>query len=323
MKTVMDVSQQDPQFRRKNMIKELILCSTIILLGLSNPSGALAITTEDIISGLGQREQSIKTIFGKFILSDQIMMNDGNMVEFEKQYVWAKNGSIQKITEEYKTIPERFKQKEPYKNCTSCPNTMNVRMMTEKEFKSFDGQFTKRLFPDSNQGGVYSGSQSFSSGKMPADWLLLRMKEKPLSAFLKQDRMPKYVGDVNLEGRTCHLLEFTNSNTNGKLYLKNEQGELVPVKYDDYIIDRSLPHNIRIEYIFSGFRKYDNITLPTTVIESIYNVYPGREELITQEIFTVEQLEVNTQIPESDLSIQFPAGTRVNDTVENKKYIVP
>jgi len=306
------------------MKTKLILCPIVILLGIGMlcPSAMQGITAEDIVSQLEQREQGIKSIRGKFSVWAQILMNDGNMVELEKQYDWVKKGAIQKLTSEFKLIPARFKQNEPNKGCEGCPNKMTARIMTEKEIRTFNGQVTKRFLPESNTASISSGSQMFFLGKVPADWLLPRIKEKPLSAFLKQDRTLRYAGDVNLEGQICHLLEFTKSNTNGKLYLTDKQGGLVPVKYEDYIINHTLPFNTRVEDIFSEFRRYGDITMPTKVTVSVFRVYPDKEQLEMKEIFTVEQLDVNVQIPDADLLMQFPAGTHVHDLVSGTDYVV-
>jgi len=284
-----------------------ILCSIGILLGPFCSSATLAITEEEIVSQLVQREQSIKSIYGKFNLSAQILMNDGNKVEVEKQYEWIKKDNIQKLTLEFKSIPAKFK---------------DTTIMTEKEIRSFDGQVTKQFLPESKRASIFSGGQMFSLGKVPADWLFLRIQEKSLSVYLKQDSMSlKYAGEMKLEERKCHLLELAGPKTNGKLYLADEQG-LFPAKFDVNLINHTLPFNTRGEYIFSEFKHYGNIIMPTKVIVSVFRVYPDKEQLEMKEIFTVEQLEVNTQIPDTDLLIQFPAGTRVYDSVADKDYVV-
>ncbi|MGB8225450.1 MAG: hypothetical protein WCE45_01090 [Sedimentisphaerales bacterium] len=303
------------------MKNTLVLCLTAILFEVLSPAAILAITTEDIVSQLEQKEQSIKSIHGKFNVRAQNLMNDGNTVEIEEQYEWAKRDNIQKLIREYKSIPEKFEQKEPYKECPNCPN-MIMRTAIEKEIRAFDGNVTKLFLPGSNSGRVYIGDQQLLLGKMPADWLLSRVKKKPLSAFLKEDcTFLKYVGDVNLEGRICHLLEFTTPKSNGKLYVTDEQG-LVPVKYESNITNHKLSYNTRGEYIYCEFKHYGNITMPTKVIVNVYRVYPDREQLAIKEVFTVEQLEINKQIPDTEVLLQFPAGTHVHDSVTNKNYVV-
>lgn len=300
----------------------LILCSMAILLGVLFPSASLAMTAEDIVSQLTQREQGIISIRGKFNVWAQIRMNDGEMVELEKQYEWAKSGDIQKVSEEYKLIPERFKQNEPNSVCKGSSHKIIQRIMTEKKIRAFDGNVSKMFYPENNNGSIHPGKQGFNFGKMPADWLLLRLKKKPFSVFLKQDTTSlKYAGLVQLDGRRCHLLEISTPQTNERLYLADEQG-LVPVRFESNIINRTLPHNTRGEHIFSEFKRYGNITMPTRVVVSVFDVYPDREQLAMKEIFTVEQMDVNIQIPDADLLIQFPPGTHVFDSVANKIYIV-
>lgn len=301
----------------------LVLCSITILLGVLFPSASLAMTAEEIVSQLAQREQDIISIRGKFNVWAQIRMNDGNMMELEKQYGWVKSGIIQKLEKKYyKLIPERFKQNEPNNACKVGSHKMIQRVRTEKIVRAFDGDVSKMFYPENNNGSIHPGKHNFNFRKMPADWFLLRFKKEPFSVFLKDDNTSlKYTGLVQLEGRTCHLLEITTPQTNKKLYLADEQ-RLVPVRFESNIINRTLPHNTRAEYIFSEFKRYGNINMPTRVVVSVFDVYPDRVQLATKEIFTVEQMDVNIPIPNADLLIQFPPGTRVSDLVANKSYIV-
>lgn len=295
----------------------------VIFLGVLFPSVSLAITSEEIVLQLAQREQDIISIRGNFNVSAQIRKNDGNIMELERKYEWVKSGDIQKLSEEYyQLIPEIFRQDEPNSVCKESSNKMNQFVMTKKLVRGFDGKVSKMFYPEKNNGSIHPGKQAFNFGKMPADWLLLRLKKEPFSVYLKDDNTSvEYTGLVQLEGRTCHLLEITTPQTNKKLYLADEQG-LVPVRFESNIINRTLPHNTRAEYIFSEFNHYGNITLPTRVVVSVFDVYPDREQIANMEIFTVEQMDVNISIPNADLRIKFPPGTRVSDWVADKSYIV-
>lgn len=301
----------------------MVLCSVTIIVGALCPSTTSAITADEIINGLEQREQSIKTIHGEFDVWAQIRTNDGNTEEIEKQYEWTKNGNTQKLITEYKMLPERLKPKEQNNICPTCPNPMKMHVMANKEIRLFDGQTTQQFLPESNSAAIFPGDQIFFAGKVPEDWLMKRIKRKSLSVFLKQqDNFLKYTGDINLEGQRCHILEFSDHNTyDGKLYIVDGQ-KLFTTKFEINIINHNLPFNTREEDIFSDFKSYGNITLPSKVTVTVYDVYPEKEQLSMKEIFTVKKLEINGQITNSDLSMRLPVGTRVHDSVANKDFVV-
>ena len=176
--------------------------------------------------------------------------------------------------------------------------------------------------PASKQGRISSGSEWFFMMMSPAHWLVPIFEGKYLSDYLKEEGTQlKYAGKVNLEGQTCHFLVFSSLTSDGLLCLIEEKG-WAPKKLVLNSNPKTLNFNTRVEYLFSDFKQYGDITFPMRVVREMYDVYPDREDCDVKEVFTVTNLQVDTQIPDTDLFIKFPVGTRIFDTTQKKDYIV-
>lgn len=300
------------------MRREFAFCLLAGMLNILLVSKGAASSAEELIKGLAMRERNITTLTGEFRLKAEYLKN-GVLEKWEKLYKWIKKGKMQKMSSEYLSFPESFKEVKPSEECKGC----SVITETGEEIRFFDGEVTKTYFARTKQASIQPGDY-VSIRKTPADWLLLRFGGKPLSVFLKQENMNvTYTGKKKLGTEICHLLEFSkDEKMRGKLYLSDNKG-LVPTRFEIEIKNTSAAFNTKGVHTFKKFRNYGGIWFPRRMDCVIYNVYPHRKEVAAKEILDVKGLQVNIEVPQKDIILKFPSGTLVSDSILHLRYRVP
>lgn len=299
----------------KQMKKTFNVCLLIAMIGILLVSEGMSLTPEELVESLSAREQSITSLKGKFRLNSQLLLK-GKFENIEMMYEWTRKDKMQKLTIEYLSFPESFKKCCPKAQC----GQFRTIIETGRIVKTFDGEITTTYFVEKKQAMIHRGNYIFET---PADWLLLRFAQKPLSTFLKQQDMDiVYIGQVELQNEICHLLEFSDNNKRkGRIYLSENKG-FTPVKFEIEIGELSDTPITKVIYILSKFRDFENIWLPQEVTCHAYDVYADREEVIMKEIMTVNKLQVNIEISPEDFIIKLPPRTHVHDSILGIDYKV-
>lgn len=283
------------------------------------------VTCEELIDGLAQREQQLQNVRGEFHLTVEMMWIGNQTIEFEKRYTWIKKNEMQKVTDEFVTIPQQFlRSLNADPNSASQNHAAASHVIMEKLIHVLDGAVTTEFKPESGQARISNEQDLFYKFKKPADWLLPTMKQTMfLSAYLKSaETTAKYKGMVRLEDRDAYMVEFTANGWEGQLYLAETDTTVMPLRLERIFINAAQTHSLQTEYVFNDYKQYGNVMLPTTVTAHHYKVYPGEKQLTRKEIFTVTEMDVNIEIPDTQVQLEFPAGTMVIDLIANESYII-
>jgi len=198
------------------------------------------------------------------------------------------------------------------------------------EAVAYDGERTVSLFPVPGQeykqgwikdsGGKIRGDLGVSM--IPSD-LCIYFYNRPFSKFLK-DNPPKVLGTEVIENSECQILKTAEMDNNFRFWFILDDKGIRLKKIEKTSYDEEYQVGSRFVCLIEDFEQVPGgAWFPKKASRSIYTKEKDSpEKLLRRDTFTVENLEIMTDLPDDLFHITFPIGTFVVDDFAKLLYKV-
>jgi len=178
---------------------------------------------------------------------------------------------------------------------------------------AFDGEKLTSYFPAANEAYIHRDTTRIGPCRPEIIFGIYRTVTCSLARWLRESRVT-FAGMENVDDVPCCVLDVTEEqNENGKTRLWIDASYGFRVRR---IQERWADGEIRKISEFQEFQKYrDGVWLPQKITVKLYSSKARRGESVqwNQTTYTVNEVEVNPEIPDSTFTFDFPSDVRIYD----------